>query len=78
MRKLAFAVLFLALLYVPLGADPDFTQILTAIDQMGNFEDSDFYCEYTLTSQKPGEPLSVTRGQMFRRDRTEARPASGW
>ena len=71
MRKLAFAVLFLALLYVPLGADPDFTQILTAIDQMGNFEDSDFYCEYTLTSQKPGEPLSVTRGQMFRRDRTD-------
>jgi outer membrane lipoprotein-sorting protein len=53
----------------PLGAEPDFHRMLAEIDEIGNFEDSDFSCIYTIVSEKPGEETSITQARMFRRDR---------
>lgn len=67
--------LFLALLFITVfalsGQAPDFHAILMEIDKMGNFEDSDFSCVYTIVSEKPGEPTSITQARMFRRDRLD-------
>ncbi|MBU0935662.1 MAG: outer membrane lipoprotein-sorting protein [Spirochaetes bacterium] len=72
MRKIATVLILLMVMSVALtAAEPDFQEMLRKIDDMGNFADSDFYAEYTLTSQKPGEPVAVTKAQMFRRDRNE-------
>lgn len=50
------------------GAEPDFQQILKEIDDLGNFDGSDFSCVYTIVSEKPGEEKSVTQARLFRRD----------
>ncbi|MFP4363036.1 MAG: outer membrane lipoprotein-sorting protein [Spirochaetia bacterium] len=49
-------------------SEPDFQAILNEIDEMQNFEDTDFSCTYRLVSEKPGEETSVTEVRIFRRD----------
>jgi outer membrane lipoprotein-sorting protein len=72
MTKLAFAALLgilAALAGAPaLGADPDFTSMLKAVDRMGNFGSQDYSATYTMVSQKPGEKDSVMQVKLFRRD----------
>ena len=65
------AVLVLAGIAAPVFAEPDFTQMLKEIDNLGSFEDSDFSCVYTFVSEKPGEETEVTQVRMFRRDAKE-------
>jgi outer membrane lipoprotein-sorting protein len=38
------------------------------IDELGNFDDRDFSCIYTMVSEKPGEDVSLTQVRLFRRD----------
>ncbi len=45
--------------------------LLVEIDHLGNFEDDDFSCVYTIVSEKPGEERSVTEALMFRRDQND-------
>ncbi len=47
---------------------PDFKAMLKELDNMGNFEDTDFSCVYTIVSEKPGEEQEVMQTRMFRRD----------
>lgn len=50
------------------GQVPDTDRILAEIDELRNFDDTDFSCVYTIVSEKPGEERSVTEALMFRRD----------
>jgi outer membrane lipoprotein-sorting protein len=52
-------------------AEPDFKTILATVDEMSNFENSDFSATYTVVSDKPGEDSSVFKVRMFRRDLEE-------
>lgn len=49
----------------------DMDKLLKEIDELGNFQDSDFSCVYTMVSEKPGEKRSVTEALLFRRDETD-------
>lgn len=59
-------LLFSVLAYA--ATDPDFSTMLTEIDELGNFEGTDFSAVYTIVSEKPGEEKSVTQARLFRRD----------
>lgn len=48
--------------------DPDFDTILSEIDDLANFADSDFSAVYTIISERPGEEREVTQARLFRRD----------
>lgn len=57
------------ILGLQLGAQaPDWNQILTRIDQMGDFDNQDFSAEITIVAQKPGEDDSTMVARYFRRD----------
>ena len=47
---------------------PDWTKILTRIDEMADFENNDFSAEITVVSQKPKEDDSTMVARYFRRD----------
>ncbi len=60
---------FVALTPVWVAAeDPDFDTILSEIDDLANFADSDFSAVYTIISERPGEEREVTQARLFRRD----------
>jgi len=68
----AALILFALLGVAALGAAaPDFEAILGSIDEMSNFDDTDFSATYTVVSEKPGEETSVFKARLFRRDREE-------
>lgn len=68
-KKPAFFIVLTALLIAPIFAQtPDFREILHKIDDMSEFENTDFSCEYKMISKKPGEPNSVYQLKLFRRD----------
>lgn len=70
--KRTFLVIFLLLYTAAFCAAedlPDFNDVLEEIDNLSNFEDTDFYCKYKMISTKPGEENSVQEALMFRRDR---------
>lgn len=46
--------------------------ILSRVDSLVSFQDSDFSAEYTVTQERPGLGTSVTRMTMFRRDRADS------
>lgn len=50
---------------------PDWNKILARIDEMGDFENSDFAADITVVSQKPGEDDSVIAARYYRRDKEE-------
>lgn len=69
MKKFVIIVFyFILLINYAVSEDPDTTEILKEIDEIGNFNDVDFSCVYTMVSEKPGEERSVTEALMFRRD----------
>lgn len=71
MKRLSFllSVCALFVLGIPSAfAAPDWHQVLTRIDELGSFEDSDFSAEITVVSQKPGEDDSSMVARYFRRD----------
>lgn len=47
----------------------DFSKILKELDNLNNFEKTDFTAVYTIITQKPGEKDSVLQARVFRRDR---------
>lgn len=69
MRK----VLIYCLLFLIPGAlwsqPPDWNFILSKVDNLNNFEDSDFSAEITVVSTKPGEENSAIVARYFRRDK---------
>ena len=50
---------------------PDFPGILSKLDDMQDFEGTDFSAVYTIISQKPGEKPSEAQARIFRRDRKD-------
>ena len=75
MKRWAIAVApILFFLIPPWGAwtaEPDWETILRKVDEMSNFETTDFSATYTMVSEKPGEDASVFTMRIFRRDRTD-------
>jgi outer membrane lipoprotein-sorting protein len=71
MKRLLFSLLAFLLFLPSLRAEPDFKAILKKIDQMGNFEDTDFSGIATIVSEKPGEENNITQARLFRRDKEE-------
>jgi outer membrane lipoprotein-sorting protein len=67
-RTILLCLFFFILVIYISGAEPDFQKILYEIDNLGNFDGSDFSCVYTIVSEKPGEEKSVTQARLFRRD----------
>jgi outer membrane lipoprotein-sorting protein len=68
-KKILIFGLFIVVLAGPAFAtDPDFDQILREVDELANFEDTDFSAIYTIISEKPGEEREVTQARLFRRD----------
>lgn len=65
------AAILLGVTPAPLAAEPDFGKMLKEIDELGNFDDRDFSCVYTMVSEKPGEDVSLTQVRLFRRDSKE-------
>ncbi len=47
----------------------NYQQILAKIDELTNFDNTDFSATITIVDQKVAEAKSVTRAKMFRRDR---------
>jgi outer membrane lipoprotein-sorting protein len=70
-KKVVVPILFFLPLYGAWTAEPDLEAILQRVDQMSNFETTDFSATYTMVSEKPGEETSVFTIRMFRRDRTD-------
>ncbi|MFP4383108.1 MAG: outer membrane lipoprotein-sorting protein [Spirochaetia bacterium] len=73
MNKIYLHLIFiLLLLTAPLfgvwSEEPDIDTILDEIDELSNFDDTDFTAVYTIVSEKPGEEQSVTKARLFRRD----------
>ncbi len=72
LKRAAFAALAAIAILAPLTAQsadsPDWKKILTRIDEMGDFEHSDFSAEITVVSQKPNEDDSVIVARYYRRD----------
>lgn len=71
MKRYGIAALAALLLVISLpvsAADPDWRKVLTRIDEMGDFENSDFSAEITVVSKKPGEDDSTIVARYFRRD----------
>lgn len=50
---------------------PEKQEIFDALDSLNHYPDSDFTAEYTIVSEKPGEPRSVFQVRSFRRDSEE-------
>lgn len=68
MKKI-IALFIAALALASIQAEtPDWKKILTRIDEMGDFDNSDFSAEITVVSQKPGETDSNMVAKYFRRD----------
>lgn len=68
MKKIAMTALVLTLGFALGAQTPDWNQILTKIDQMGDFDNQDFSAEITIVSQKPGEDDNTMVARYFRRD----------
>ena len=68
LRKIIIPVLLVLTASAVFAQTPDMDKILKEIDELRNFEDTDFSCVYTIVSEKPGEERSVTEALMFRRD----------
>lgn len=69
MKKLGILALVFGLGASLAGAQaPDWDKILTRIDEMGDFDNSDFSAEITVVSQKPGEDDDTIVARYFRRD----------
>lgn len=65
---LGISMIILVGIWPVFAQTPNFQQMLEDIDELGNFEDDDFSCVYTIVSEKPGEEKSVTQARLFRRD----------
>lgn len=52
------------------GSDPatGVTDVLSRIDRLVSFLDTDYSAEYTITQSSPGQGSSTTRAALFRRD----------
>lgn len=70
-RAAVITLLALAAGPAAFGAEPDIAGIITEIDRMASFEDTDFSCTYTLVSEKPGQDPETFKVRLFRRDRQE-------
>ena len=75
MKKTITSCVSILFLLIPLlaswAAEPDMKAILQTVDEMSNFETTDFSATYTIVSEKPGEETSVFTIRMFRRDRSD-------
>lgn len=67
----ALAAFLLVLALPAAAADPDWHKVLARIDELGDFENSDFSAEITVVSKKPGEDDSTIVARYFRRDSKE-------
>jgi outer membrane lipoprotein-sorting protein len=65
------SLLFLIPVFCSQAAEPDLRAMLQTVDEMSNFDTTDFSATYTIVSEKPGEQTSVFTIRMFRRDRTD-------
>lgn len=65
------AALGLTLALPAFSQDPDWGKVLSRIDELGDFENSDFSAEITVVSKKPGEEDSTIVARYFRRDSKE-------
>lgn len=63
-----FLLLILTVTQVSAITSDDYLGILEAIDDLQNFDDTDFTTVYTIVSDKPGEDREVTEARLFRRD----------
>lgn len=71
MKRFILAVALATAAAAPAAFAQDVVKILGELDEMGDFESSDFAALYTIVSQKPGEKDSVTQVRMYRRDAKE-------
>ncbi|HOT59729.1 MAG TPA: outer membrane lipoprotein-sorting protein [Spirochaetales bacterium] len=69
--KRVLLVFILSVSVISLLSAQDFTKILKELDNLNNFEKSDFTAVYTIITQKPGEKDSVLQARVFRRDRED-------
>jgi outer membrane lipoprotein-sorting protein len=68
MKKISALYLVLSFAAALAAETPDWPKILGRIDEMGDFENSDFSAEITVVSQKPGEDDKNMIAKYFRRD----------
>ena len=68
---LILITIFLLSAALDAGADIGTKAILQDIDELANFENTDFSGIYTIVSERPGEERSVTEARLFRRDKTD-------
>lgn len=68
MKRMIIAGLLLFSVLAYGASDTDYEALLEQIDELGNFEGTDFSAVYTIVSEKPGEEKSVTQARLFRRD----------
>ncbi len=74
MRRALFVGIVLALVSTPVFSQaetPDFSRILSEIDDLGRFAGEDFSGVYTIVSERPNEERNVTQARLFRRDVTD-------
>ncbi len=69
--KKVIIILLVAINISLFAIDYDIHDVLINIDEMRNFEGTDFSCVYTIVSEKEGEDIEVTQAKAFRRDREE-------
>ena len=72
MKRAVFIFLFVALSLIPLAAESDDEAILREMDRITSFMDSDFSCEMTVVTEKPGEEMNVRQARIYRRDAAES------
>lgn len=71
LRKIAALVVCIAIAATSLVAQtnaPDWNKVLGRIDEMGDFDNSDFSAEITVVSKRPGEDDSTIVAKYYRRD----------
>ncbi|MCK4540660.1 MAG: outer membrane lipoprotein-sorting protein [Spirochaetales bacterium] len=71
MKRTVFIVLLSLVIITLSWSDPDFSIILADLDNLGNFDDTDYSAVYTIVSEKPGEDQSIIQARLFRRDNKE-------
>ncbi len=74
-KKILLPIAMLAFFFTAfpgIGAEElDTESILQEIDELTNFDDTDFTAVYTIVSIKPGEEKNVTKARIFRRDKKD-------
>ena len=70
-KRVFFCMVFLALLGPGIGAAETDAELLKQADALVSYPGTDFYAEYTLVLDKPGQGRTTTVAAVFRRDSRE-------